>query len=438
MKKIIFLLFVAVFLTSSSALGGDDKSLEKKYKKLEIMAEVLSTIEKNYIETPDMEDLIYGAIEGMVSRLDPHSIFFRPDVYKRMQADTSGRFGGVGVEVSFREGELIVVSPIEGTPAASAGIRAGDKIIKIDGEDVADMDFAEAVEKMRGEVGTWVTLTIERKGRKKPFDVRIRRAVIRVKSVSWKVFDDSYMYLRIKSFQEDTPREIDRAVAKVKRKNFNIKGLILDLRNNPGGLLDQAVEVAGRFLDGGVVVTTKGRDKSFHEVLKASPGMLVDWPMIVLVNGGSASASEIVAGALQDHGRAVVLGTRTFGKGSVQSMIDLSDGSGLKLTIAKYYTPSGRSIQAGGIVPDIVIDPDRVMIKKDEKPSHVLREEDLKGHFNSEDKSSNTGPVDKNVGDDVQLSEALRYFKTWSVFSRFSSPVSAKYNRSVHSKGAGE
>lgn len=397
------------------------RQIERKYDKLAILARVLSYVENNYIQEVNVDELIYGSIEGLMRQLDPHSVFLRPEINRRLQDDTNGRFGGVGLELSVRDGELVVVSPIEGSPAAAAGIKPGDRIIKIDGAMASELDFLQAVQKIRGdgEVGGVVALVLIRKGLAEPFEVKLKRAVIRVKSVEAKLLEDSLIYIRLKSFQEETTRELNAALDKLERQAPSLKGMILDLRNNPGGLFDQAVEVADLFLAAGEIVSTRGRLPDFQEVRYARPEKTRRFlPMVVLVNEGSASASEIVAGALQDNHRAIILGTRTFGKGSVQTIANLPDGSGLKLTIARYYTPSGRSIQANGIVPDIAVDPDKYTLREtaEGESASPLREADLKGHFAGEkEKKKEVASADLY---DFQLREAVNYLKTWQVFNK--------------------
>ncbi len=324
------------------------------YRKLDIFARVLSYVENNYVEAVDEQKLVYGAIKGMLGTLDPHTMFLAPDEYKDMKVDTSGEFGGLGIELAQEDGGIVVISPIDDTPAARAGILPRDKILKIDGEATKAMSTAAAVKKMRGPPGTKVQLTILRDGFTAPRDFTLLRDRVRIVSVEPKLHPGGVGHVRIKNFQDRTDAYLKKALDELRKKNGGkeLSGLVLDLRNNPGGLLDQAVRVSDRFLTDGVIVTTEGRNRT-PEVEKAHPADTeAPYPMIVLVNGGSASASEIVAGALQDHRRAVIMGQKSFGKGSVQTVIDLEDGSGLKLTIARYLTPSGTSIQGRGIFPD--------------------------------------------------------------------------------------
>jgi carboxyl-terminal processing protease len=397
----------------------------ESYKQLQIFADVLEKVEQNYVEEVDMEDLIYGAIDGMLKTLDAHSSFLKPDLYRELQVETKGTFGGLGIEITIRDGVLTIVSPIEDTPAFRAGLEAGDRIIKINEEPTKDLSLFEAVKKMRGKKGTEITLTIFREDVEEPFEVTIIRDVIKIKSIKSKVLDDEYGYVRVTQFQENTGRELRRQLQGMEAEiDGGMKGLILDLRNNPGGLLDQAVLVADEFLEAGKIVYTDGRMKSQKMEFNAHPQRNKhSYPIICMVNGGSASASEIVAGALQDHHRAVILGTPTFGKGSVQTIIPMQDGSGLKLTTAQYYTPTGRVIQAKGIEPDIMVS-NRVEEKG--RPLRFLREKDLDRHLENhegeaeEETEAPEGESSKEEGEpkDIQLTRALEILKSWEIFQR--------------------
>ncbi len=357
------------------------------YNKLKIFSEVLSLIESNYVESVESDTIINGAIRGMVKALDPHTSYLPPASYKEMQVETTGKFGGLGIEISIRDGVLTVVSPIEETPAFKVGIKAGDKIIKIEEESTLDMTLQDAVSLLRGETGSPVTITIFRDSFKAPKEFTIVRAIIKVRSVVHKLYKKDIGYIKIRSFSKNTSVDLDKALAELEKKE--ISKLILDLRNNPGGLLNQAVEVTDRFLNReNLIVYTKGRsDEQNMRFTSHDKVAGVSYPLIVLVNSGSASASEIVAGALQDLNRAIILGTPTFGKGSVQTIIPLSDGSALRLTTARYYTPSGRVIQENGIEPDIIIErkiPEELEEDDEKEPEEktrlrkFLREKDLK------------------------------------------------------------
>src|SRR5262250_131498 len=358
MKKAFVIGSLLVVLTLS--LGGSvaSKSADGSatYEQLKLFTEVLSIVQTQYVDEVPPKDLIYNAIKGTLRGLDPHSSFLDPDSYKEMQVETSGSFGGLGIEITLRDDVLTVVSPIEGTPAYRAGLQTGDRIVKIDGLVTKDMQLPDAVKRMRGKPGTKVTVTIVREGWSEPKDFDITREQIRVHSVRSADLGGGVAYVKLRQFQEQSPG--DMAAALEKSAKTGVKALVLDLRNNPGGLLTAAVEVTEEFIDDGkLVVYTEGRVRNqnmrFSAHAKKSYGTL---PMVVLVNQGSASASEIVAGALQDYGRAMVVGTQSFGKGSVQTIIPLSDGSGLRLTTAKYFTPKGRSIHGKGITPDIVVE----------------------------------------------------------------------------------
>lgn len=405
---------------------------EGSYESLKIFSDILSIVQKNYVEDVDTKDLIYGAVKGMLTSLDPHSSFMPPEAFTEMQVETKGRFGGVGIEITMKDGALTVVSPIEDTPAFTAGIEAGDVIVKIDGEITKDMTIMEAVKKMRGKEGTKVVLSVFRTGEKELIDFAITRAIIKIKSVKHTVLENSYGYVRISQFQESTSRDLEAALKKITKETGGIKGLILDLRNNPGGLLDQAVKVSDAFIPSGLIVYTDGRQESSKMKFYAKKsGTQPDYPIVVLVNAGSASASEIVAGAIQDTGRGVILGIKTFGKGSVQTIIPIEDGSGVRITTARYFTPGGRSIQAEGIVPDLLV---KNLVESPEKARHVIREEDLKGHMENGAKKKNEGTGkedDKKESDELLVSDipklvdidkdnqaktALDVLKSWNIF----------------------
>jgi len=406
------------------------------YESLEAFTNVLSIVKKNYVEDVDTKNLVTGAINGMLSSLDPHSAYLTPDLYKELQMDTQGRFGGLGIEITVKNGILTVVSPIEDTPAFKAGVKPGDMIFKIEDEFTKDMTLVDAVKKMRGPKGTKITISIKREGVPELIDFTLMRDTIRVQSVRSRTLEEGYGYIRLAQFQERSDRDLQKALEKLAAEKGGIKGLVLDLRNDPGGLLTQAVRVSDLFLDSGLIVYTEGRIESQKQKYFAQKeGTWTDFPMVVLVNGGSASASEIVAGALQDHKRAVVLGTKTFGKGSVQTILPLDDNSALRLTTARYFTPNGRSIQALGIVPDIVVDSSPQEAKAEEKKRQSLREENLPGHLpnpqqtpaqqqeqGDKDKEKlvpPSGPTgDETIDNDVQLKRALDLLKSWDVFKQ--------------------
>ncbi len=409
----------------SFSLWGFSKKVSaiptEEYENLRIFSDVIHIIKENYTEEVDTKELIYNAVKGMLRGLDPHSSFMTPEEYKEMQIDTKGSFSGVGIEIGIRDGILTVISPIEDTPAYKAGIKAKDRIVKIDDTSTQDMSLSEAVKLIRGERGTTVTLWIMRKGFKEPKPFKIVRDVIKIKSVKWKQLEDGFGYIRITQFQERTADDLEKALNELGSRSGKLKGLILDLRNNPGGLLQQAIEVSDKFIESGVIVSTKGRVPGQTMVYEATKkGTHPYYPMIVLVNDGSASASEIVAGALQDHKRAVVLGTQTFGKGSVQTIIPLADGSAVRITISKYYTPSGRSIQAKGIEPDIIVGEEvKGHIKEKDLPRHLEEKEDKAKKKEKEKEKIKVieKKIPKDAKEDYQLKRALDYLKSWYIFS---------------------
>ncbi len=414
-----------------AAVGRQD------YESLEAFSNILSIVKKNYVEDIETKNLVNGAINGMLSSLDPHSAYLTPELYKDLQSDTQGRFGGLGIEITVKGGILTVVSPIEDTPAAKAGIKPGDQIFKIEDEFTKDMSLVDAVKKMRGLKGTKINLTVRREGANDLLDFTLVRDVIRVQSVKSRALEPGYGYVRLAQFQERSDRDVQRALEKLAAEKGGMKGLVLDLRNNPGGLLTQAVRVSDMFLDSGLIVYTEGRiEAQKQKYFAQKDGTWMDFPMVVLVNGGSASASEIVAGALQDHSRAVVLGTKTFGKGSVQTILPLDDNSALRLTTARYFTPNGRSIQATGIVPDIIVEAVAPQEgKAEEKKRSGLREENLPGHLQNPQQKENSaqeqidrekekqipasGPTgDETIDNDQQLKRALDLLKSWDVFKK--------------------
>ncbi len=375
---------VAVWLLGWGAQAAPPPGkAEYTYKQLELFSRVLSYVQNNYVEAVDEQSLVHGAIKGMLDTLDPHTLFMPPDQFKEMKIDTSGEFGGLGIEISKKNDALVVVTPIDDTPAARAGVKTGDQILKIDDESTRSMELARAIAKMRGPAGKKVLLTIMRDGFSQPREFAIIRDHIRIASVESAIFG-GIGHVKVKNFQERTDLSLSKELERLRGLNGGkeLRGLVLDLRNNPGGLLDQAIAISDRFLPGNlVVVSTRGRNGALAtEERSKDRDTEKPYPMVVLVNAGSASASEIVAGALQDHRRAVVMGVPTFGKGSVQTVIEMEDGSGLKLTIARYYTPSGRSIQEKGILPDFVVGESEAALSK----SEPVREKDLKRHFKAE------------------------------------------------------
>jgi carboxyl-terminal processing protease len=430
-RVLVFLMFVPLGWVSigqmTRPLSAEAKS---QYEDIRLFTDVLSIVRKSYVEDVDMKDLIYGAINGMLASLDPHSSFMPPDVYKEMKVDTRGEFGGLGIEITIKDGILTIVSPIEDTPAYRAGLQAGDQIVKIENRFTKDLGIMDAVKLMRGPKGSKIMITIMRESFEKPREFLLIREIIKIHSVKSRTLEDGYGYVRLVQFQEPTSDELKAALKELRKENEgNLKGLILDLRNNPGGLLDQAVKVSDTFLDHGLIVYTDGREEgSRMEFSAQAKDTESDFPMVVLINGGSASASEIVAGALQDHERAIIIGTQSFGKGSVQTIIPLSDDSGLRLTTARYYTPRGTSIQVRGITPDILVS--QVEVKNVEDVEH-FREKDLKNHFETSDTESeesldsglhkfNLESADRS---DYQLMRALDLLKGLHIFKNMNSPA---------------
>jgi len=363
MKKgvVVGALLLVITLSMGGTVASKGTDTAATYEQLKLFTEVMSIVENQYVDEVSPKELVYNAIKGTLRGLDPHSSFLDPDSYKEMQVETSGSFGGLGIEITLRDDILTVVSPIEGTPAYRAGLHSGDRILKIDGIATKDMQLADAVKRMRGKPGSKVTITVVREGWTEPQDFAIVREQIHIQSVRDQPLDDGIEYIKLRQFQEQTASDLDAVLEKAEKNGM--KGLVLDLRNNPGGLLTSAVEVTEKFVDDGkLVVYTEGRIRNQNMRFTAhAKHPLIGVPMVVMVNQGSASASEIVAGALQDWGRAIVLGTQSFGKGSVQTIIPLSDGSGLRLTTAKYYTPKGRSIHGKGITPDIIVEAPKVV-----------------------------------------------------------------------------
>jgi carboxyl-terminal processing protease len=379
------------------------------YRQLNLFGDVFERVRADYVEKPDDSKLIEQAINGMLNGLDPHSSYMDPKSFRDMQVQTRGEFGGLGIEVTMEEGLVKVVAPIDDTPAAKAGVMANDVITQLDGEQVQGLTLNQAVEKMRGPVNTKIKLTIMRKGQDKPIEVLITRDVIRVRSVRMRIEGDDIGFVRVSQFNEQTSEGLKKSIADIVAQipNDKLKGYILDLRNNPGGLLDQAISVSDSFLERGEIVSTRGRNAEETQRYSARAGDLTKGkPIIVLVNGGSASASEIVAGALQDHKRATILGTRSFGKGSVQTIIPLGNNNGaLRLTTARYYTPSGKSIQAKGIVPDIEVlqdVPDELKARADSKGESSLR-----GHLKAQEGEEKTGSQSWYPTDDPKKDKAL-------------------------------
>lgn len=396
---------------------GDTERKELPLTELRMFADVFDRIKQAYVEPVDDRQLLEDAIRGMLTGLDPHSAYLEAEAFESLQIHTSGEFGGLGIEVGLEDGFIRVIAPIDDTPAQRAGVRAGDLIIKLDDTPVQGMDLNEAVDMMRGEVGTSIRLTIMREGRDQPLELNIERDVIKVASVRHELLEPGYGYLRISQFQAHTGEDLVAAIADM-RRDGEMKGLVLDLRNNPGGVLQAAVEVGNAFLDEGLIVYTEGRLPNSELRFNANEETAApETPLVVLINGGSASASEIVAGALQDHQRAVIMGTDSFGKGSVQTVLPLGEDRAIKLTTARYFTPSGRSIQAQGIQPDLRVDDARLTrINGEER----IKERDLAGHLEngSQKQAVDNGASVELSARDFQLYEALNLLKAMQILQR--------------------
>ena len=369
---------------------------------------VLDAVKQDYVEPVKDKELLENAIRGMLSNLDPHSAFLDAEAFQDLQIGTSGEFGGLGIEVGQEDGFLKVIAPIDDTPAQRAGIRAGDLIIRLDDVSVKGMSLADAIQRMRGKPNTAITLTIVREGVRKPLKIKLIREVIQVKSVKSRLLEPGFGYLRITQFQSKTAQNLRQAMQEMEQQNKGpLRGAVLDLRNNPGGVLNGAVDVADDFLEDGAIVQTRGRGNGSDQSFKATPGdLLKGAPLVVLVNGGSASASEIVAGALQDHHRALILGERTFGKGSVQTILPLGNGTAVKLTTARYYTPNGRSIQAQGIEPDIKLKPFKVTNGVEGAESDTVKEADLTGHLRNDKTPAESAPDARTAGADSDMAQS--------------------------------
>ena len=427
-KSVLRVLWLVTLVLSLSLIirpsPGPLAKGDNTYEKLKVFSEVLSLIESSYVEEIDSEDLVYGAVRGMMKELDPHSAFLTSDMFKEMQVDTKGEFGGLGITIGIKNDILTVIAPIEDTPAWKIGIEAGDWIVKVEGEPTKDMTIEDAVKKMRGTPGTEVTITIMRESLEKPKDFTIVRDIIKLKSVKTRSLGDNLGMVRITSFQERTSRDLEAALEELISGEEKLEGLILDLRGNPGGLLDQAVKVTSVFLPEDVmVVSTKGRKKNQNMEFKSRGGDRIPGvPMVILPNHGRASASEIVAGALQDWKRALVMGTTTFGKGSVQTVIPLEDGSGIRLTTAKYYTPNGRSIQNTGIDPDIEVEQRAFAENEEPAPADKFHEDRLKEE-EGEAAVEELTPEEKAIRDDYQLQRAVDTLKSWHIFQNMGQPA---------------
>lgn len=428
---------VALFLGLSWVFQWSPVSwAEDRYSELQNFSKVLNLVQQYYVEPVDTKKLVYGAIKGMLRELDPHTNFMTPEIYKDFERETGGEFGGIGIEISIQNGVLTIISPIEDTPAWKAGIKAGDKIVAIDGKSTKGLSLVEASQLMRGRTGKKITLKIIRGSSDQPFDVTITRGNVRLRSVKYTNLENGYGYFKIVSFIENTSQDLENLIERHIKENKGANGIILDLRKNPGGLLEQAVRVSDMFLKDGVIVSTIGRDVKQKEVTSATKkGKFTDFPIVVLVDAFSASASEIVSGALQDNKRALIVGERTFGKGSVQTVVKLADGSALKLTVARYYTPRGISIQAEGITPDVIIESveTETVAGGTKNQARLTREKDIQGHLRGdrEKDAESSSPVTfdqegvawwRDLGDkkESQLTDKEKLFKAdYQVFQAF-------------------
>jgi carboxyl-terminal processing protease len=437
---IVVTIFFAGFISGDITASRHAAQANVAFGKLKAFGDVLSTVQGSYVEEPNVDELVNGAIKGMLQTLDPHSSYLTPDMLKQVEVETKGSFGGLGIEIGVKDGVLTVIAPIEDTPAFRAGLQAGDKIIRIENEPTRDMTVMDAVKRLRGEAGTKVTIWIARSGLNELRSFTITRDIIKIKSVKSKAMGDGIGYVKLTQFQQDTDSELEKAMQALTKEKGGLKGLVLDLRNNPGGLLDQAVKVSDRFIESGLIVYTDGRiENQKFKYFAHRNGTYLGFPMVVLVNAGSASASEIVAGALQDHGRAILLGSQTFGKGSVQTIIPMEDGSAIRLTTARYFTPNGRSIQAKGIEPDLVVGDGKESPEGHPVP---LREKDIERHLRGDDEGKEPAAPEKAVppsskekkeepsvkkddkkdaapqeeGKDLQLERAVELLKGWEIF----------------------
>ena len=425
MMKKILLLIVSVSLGVASVCTVQAATTQKTdnedtYELLNLFGDVMEKTKNSYVEEVTDKKLIESAINGMLSSLDPHSSYLDAKSFKYMSEQTKGKFGGLGIEVTMESGLVKVISPIDGNPAQKAGIKSGDYITAIDGQQVMGMTLDEAVNKMRGKLGTKVKLTIRRPS-EKPFDVTLKRSEIKIQSVKDEIKGGDVIYVRISSFNEDIDKMVEKAVASAQKKLKNkAKGLVLDLRNNPGGLLDQAIAVSDLFLEQGEIVSTRSRNEEDNIKYSAKAGdILKGLPIVVIINDGSASASEIVAGALQDHKRAIILGEKSFGKGSVQTLIPLAKYGAMRLTTARYYTPSGRSIQAKGIEPDVEVKPAKVeVIENEYERSEAELKNALKNDGIVDDKTAKTVGKDTDLEKDYQLSRAVDLVKALGIYNK--------------------
>jgi len=424
-KKIAILIVLVSFavgvVISNVGFAERTRSTDELYKELELFSDAVSIIRSDYVEEPESKTLIYGALKGMLSALDPYSQFMDPDTYNEMKIETEGEFGGIGIEITIKDDLLTIISPIDDTPAYNVGLKAGDKIVKIDGKITRDLTLIEAVKRLRGRPGTRVDVTVLRESAKKLLDFTIIRSIIKLESIKKSEFiEQGIGYIRLVEFQEKTRMDLEKNLRELEKEGLT--ALILDLRNNPGGLLDSAVDVSDRFLEADkVVVSTKGRIESQNIVFKSkNKNKHLYFPMVVLINGGSASASEIVAGAIQDYKRGIILGTKSFGKGSVQTVVPLSDGSAVRLTTSKYFTPLGRSIHGEGIEPDIVVEYQERPEEMEKSESEEILDKllDDKKDEDEEDKQEKEAVKEKKTKYDNQILSAVDVLKGIMIYNK--------------------
>ena len=417
---LIGILLLATANADTEPQSPDEQSTQEErlpLRELRLFTQVFEQIRRGYVEEVKDTELLENAIAGLLLELDPHSVYLNQTDYEELQESAAGEYGGLGLQVGSERGMIKVIAPIDGSPAAEAGIEAGDFIVEVDGTPVRGMAVQKAIDKLRGEKGTSIKLTLFREGEDGPLDITVVRGTIQISSVRSRIIEPGYGYVRVSQFQVSSGKDFKKELLSLKEKQPALKGLIIDLRNNPGGLVPASVEIADAVLDGGTVVYTEGRLPSANISFDAKSGdLLQGTPIVVLINGGSASASEIVAGALQDHQRAAIIGTQSFGKGSVQTVIPLGDGRAVKLTTARYFTPNGRSIQAEGIVPDIIVEPAEIRLYKKRKQ---VREADLEGHLEqAESKNKKAEDRDEEITDDNQLYEALNVLKGFQLLGK--------------------
>ena len=417
---LIGILLLATANADTESQSPDEQSTQEErlpLRELRLFTQVFEQIRRGYVEEVKDTELLENAIAGLLLELDPHSVYLNQTDYEELQESATGEYGGLGLQVGSERGMIKVIAPIDGSPAAKAGIEAGDFIVEVDGTPVRGMAVQKAIDKLRGEKGTSIKLTLFREGEDGPLDITVVRGTIQISSVRSRIIEPGYGYVRVSQFQVSSGKDFKKELLSLKEKEPALKGLIIDLRNNPGGLVPASVEIADAVLDGGTVVYTEGRLPSANISFDAKSGdLLQGTPIVVLINGGSASASEIVAGALQDHQRAAIIGTQSFGKGSVQTVIPLGDGRAVKLTTARYFTPNGRSIQAEGIVPDIIVEPAEIRLYKKRKQ---VREADLEGHLEqAESKNKKAEDRDEEITDDNQLYEALNVLKGFQLLGK--------------------